>query len=301
MASKMLRWFGIVVASVLVLVIAIILAGRVVSGRRIAKVHAASASREISIPADSAAVARGEHLVRAVSGCVGCHGEDLSGTVMIDVKPLGRVAAANLTRGKGGIAAGRTDADLARALHRGVRPDGTSLWIMPSEAYVHMSAEDIGAVVAYLRQLPAADHELPANELRYVGRVLLMLGKLPLLSAELTPDAPYPPAIPPDTTAAYGRYLANIGGCTGCHGPSLSGQAAGGGPDMPPSSNITPTGIGSWSQADFVRALREGKRPSGVPINEAMPWKVFGKMTDQELQALWAYLRTVPPKEFTAR
>jgi len=67
-------------------------------------------------------------------------------------------------------------------------------------------------------------------------------------------------------------------------------------PNLPPASNLTPTGLGAWSQADFFTALREGKRPDGRVLDEFMPWKSFAKMTDNELTALWLYLKSVPPK-----
>jgi hypothetical protein len=57
-------------------------------------------------------------------------------------------------------------------------------------------------------------------------------------------------------------------------------------------------GIGSWTVMDFVRAMREGKRPNGASINEFMPWRLLGRMTDEELEALWLYLQSVPPRAF---
>ena len=72
-----------------------------------------------------------------------------------------------------------------------------------------------------------------------------------------------------------------------------------GDPDMPIVANITPheTGLKGWSENDFIRALREGKRKDGTAIDNAMPWKVYGQMTDTEIKAVWAYLQTVPPLE----
>ena len=67
-------------------------------------------------------------------------------------------------------------------------------------------------------------------------------------------------------------------------------------PDLPLASNLTPAGLGAWTEADFVRALREGRRPDGSAINEFMPWRGYGAMTDSELRALWLYLRSVPPR-----
>ena len=120
-----------------------------------------------------------------------------------------------------------------------------------------------------------------------------------LLPAELIDhNAPRPTGVTPGETVEYGQYLAV--GCSGCHGPGYSGgPIPGTPPEFPPAANITPdktTGIGNWSKADFVKALREGKRPDGTDINPFMPWKNFSQMTDQEVGALWLYLQTVPPK-----
>jgi cytochrome c553 len=94
-----------------------------------------------------------------------------------------------------------------------------------------------------------------------------------------------------------GQHIAQV--CRGCHGPHLSGGKLDGDPDMPLVANITPheTGLKSWSEGDFIRALREGKRKDGTAINKAMPWQAYGQMSDTELKAVWAYLQTVPPLE----
>jgi hypothetical protein len=68
-------------------------------------------------------------------------------------------------------------------------------------------------------------------------------------------------------------------------------------PDFPDSQNLTPAAIGSWQEADFFRAIREGKRPDGSVLADFMPWRTYAKMSDVELSALWAYLRTLPPVE----
>jgi len=66
-------------------------------------------------------------------------------------------------------------------------------------------------------------------------------------------------------------------------------------PSFPDSQNLTPANLGKWTNADFRRALREGKRPDGSNIDKFMPWPAFSKMTDEEIDALWAYLQTLPP------
>lgn len=257
------------------------------------------------IPSDSASVARGRHLSRAISKCVDCHDNDLGGKVVFDAMPMARVVAPNLTSGRGGIANNRSDDDFLRAIRHGIGVGGRALVLMPARNYWHMGDEDAAALVAYLRTLPAVDREVPPTAFGLVGRVLVLKGDLnPMFEAKAM-DHMAKRAAPPaaDTTADYGRYLAEIGGCTGCHGPSLSGgPVPGAPPDTPPSANITPEGIGTWTEQDFFKALREGVRPNGTPIDTTMmPVPLTREMTDLETKAIYMYLRTVPPKPLGGR
>lgn len=252
----------------------------------------------IPVPTDSASVARGEHLARAVTDCMLCHGDDLGGKVYADMGPMGLMAGPNLTRGRGGVGGSRSDADWVRAIRHGVRQDSTSLILMPSEVFAYLSVQDLGAIIAYLKQLPAVDREPPLSHFRPLGRALLAAGKLNILVAPKTPDVPLLAEVPRESTKEYGQYLANISGCHGCHGFGLSGGKVAGPPGLPPASNLTPTGMSSWTEADFARLMRQGKRPDGTVINEFMPWRVFANMTDDEVHAIWLYLQSVPPKPF---
>jgi mono/diheme cytochrome c family protein len=252
------------------------------------------------IPRDSTAIARGRHLSRAISKCVECHGNDLGGQVVFDALPMARVVAPNLTSGRGGIAGDRSDDDFLRAIRHGIGPGGRALVLMPARNFWHMGDDDVGSLIAYLRTVPAVDRELPPTSFGLVGRLLLVKGDLnDMFEAKKMDHAkrrPPPPAA--DTTADYGHYLAEIGGCTGCHGASLSGgPLPGAPPDAKPSSNITPEGIGTWTEADFFKALREGVRPNGTAIDSTqMPIRLTREMTDLETKAIYMYLRTVPPK-----
>jgi mono/diheme cytochrome c family protein len=256
------------------------------------------------IPRDSASIARGRHLSRAISKCVDCHGSDLGGQVVFDALPMARVVAPNLTSGRGGIGGSRTDDDFLRAIRHGIGLGGRALVLMPARNYWHMGDDDVSSLIAYIRTLPAVDRELEPTKFGLVGRMLVLKGDLdPLFEAKAMDHAakrPPPPAA--DTTADYGHYLANIGGCTGCHGPSLSGgKLPGAPPDAKPASNITPEGIGSWTEQDFFRAMREGVRPNGTPIDSTMmPIPLTREMTDLETKAIYMYLRTVPPKAMGA-
>jgi cytochrome c553 len=254
----------------------------------------------VPVAADSATLARGRHLATAIGKCVLCHEADFGGQLMGDSPVFFRLAASNLTGGKGGVASRYNDATLARAIRHGIRSDGRPLYFMPSEAFAPMSDEDVGALVAYIRSLPPVDRELPTPRMGPMARIIYLTSDFPLLPARTIDHAKTAPrSVTPAETAEYGGYLAKIDACTSCHGPCLSGGKLG--PDKP-AANLTPAGIGSWTEADFVRALREGMRPSGVPIDStAMPWPLAGRMSDAELHALWLYLRSVPAKPFGNR
>jgi mono/diheme cytochrome c family protein len=268
---------------------------------RLQRVHPVTVVVPRTIPADAAAVARGKHVAGAMGSCTLCHGQDLGGEMLSDDGPMGTLAAPNLTSGKGGLGATFTDADWVRGIRHGVHRDGTTLLIMPCEAFVHMNERDLGDLIAYLKQLPPVDREMPRVHLSPIGRTLLVLGKFSVLIAEKTPRLPYPAVVEPGPTAAYGRYLANFTGCHGCHGFGLSGGRVAGPPDVPPASNLTPdptTGIAQWTQDDFARALRQGVRPDGRSIDTFMPWPYFAGLTDDEVTALWLHVRSVPPRPF---
>src|SRR6185369_12648665 len=104
-------------------------------------------------------------------------------------------------------------------------------------------------------------------------------------------------------TVEYGRYMVSVAGCYGCHGDGLSGgKIPGTPPEFKPPANITPKGIGHYTEADFFTALREGKRPGGTPLDtNYMPVRWTRLMTDDETRAIFAFLKTVPPKEYGGR
>lgn len=233
-----------------------------------------------------------------IRGCNDCHGADMGGNTIIDQFPIGRISGSNLTRGQGGVAARyATDEAWARAILHGVGDDGRPLLIMPSQEFQGLTDGDVAALIAYLRSLPPVDRQPPANAVWPVGRALFAAGMIPVAAEVIDHDVPRA-QVQPAPTAEYGARISGV--CTGCHGPGLSGGKAPGEPaDWKPSANLTPdraTGLGTWSEADFIRAMRTGVRPDGTAIDPRMPWKAFGQMNDVELRALWAYLQTVPVK-----
>ena len=284
---RWLRWTGRLLAGLVLLIVLAVAAVYAISSAAIRKTYDFPDST-VRAATDSASLAWGRHLLEAVGKCQDCHDGDLGGKIMVDEPAFGRLAATNLTRGRGGIA-DYTDADLERAIRHGVGPDRRPLIFMPSEAYGALTDEDLAALIGYLRTFAPVDREHPEPRVGPVARALYTVGNFPLLPVEITPhDAPRQPR-KPGVTAEYGEYLATIGGCRSCHGQALAGDAN---PDAP---DLTAGRLKDWTEEDFFRALREGKRPDGTAIDPVkMPWLRSGLMTDDEIRAVWAYMRSLP-------
>jgi mono/diheme cytochrome c family protein len=256
-----------------------------------------------AVSAEPELVEKGRHLAMT-RGCTDCHSADLGGMLMMDEPGVALVSASNLTRGLGGVGSKYSDADWERAIRHGVGVNGKALAIMPSKEYFGFGEDDTEALIAYLKTLPPVDREHPARKLGPIGRALLATGMLPRFSAEVIDHrAVRSPAPPEGETVEFGAYLAMM--CAGCHGDNFAGGSASGPPGSPPSPNLTPdrtAGIGTWTEADFFRALREGRRPDDSEIQrEFMPWTAFANMTDTELRALWLYFTSIPPVQTASR
>jgi mono/diheme cytochrome c family protein len=295
---SVLRWSGRIGLSLVVLLA--LAAGTVYAlSARLMNERFEVPAHPIAVRTDSATIARGAHLA-TIRGCTDCHGANLRGNVMLDDPAVGRIAGPNLTAG--GRGRDLTDADWERAVRHGVRRDGSALAVMPANEFNVFTDEDLAAIVAYARSLPADPNVAPATSPGPVLRALHAAGEVPLLPAKaIDHAAPHAATIAVEPTVAYGQYIAV--GCQGCHNPSFSGgKIPGTPPDWKPSANITPAGIGHYSEADFITALRTGRRPDGSAIDPQMPIATMtSKMTDTELRAMYAYLRTVPAKQYGER
>ena len=295
--KKVLKWVGIVLGGLigLVLLLAVILfaKARVEFGTKY-QVQVDS----VAIPTDSASIERGHHLATIL--CMECHAADMGGDPhFFEGGALGSASAPNLTSGQGGLGADFTDADFVRVIRRGVKPDGTSVFIMASQNFVYLSDQDLGDLIAYIRALPPVDRQTPQPHVRqtFLGGVLYGAGAFGhLLRASTIEQMGDIPAAPqPGLTADYGRYLVDINGCRDCHGAQLAGGKPSA-PGSPLAPNLTPGGeLRAWTEVDLINTLRTGVTPSGTHLpNEFMPWKFKGQMTDDELKAIWAYLQSLP-------
>lgn len=254
--------------------------------------------------ADSAALARalerGEHLVSSRFACSECHGEDFGGGVMVDDPMMATILGPNITGGAGGLVADYTPADWDRIVRHSVMPDGRPS-IMPSQEFAQMSDQELSDIIVVIRSAPSVDAEVPAPQFGPIGTVLVATGGLPL-SADLIGDHQvshdvFPPMA--EASVEFGAHLASV--CTGCHGADLSGgKVPGGDPSWPAAANLTPVtgGFGDWSYEQFVTVMQQGVRPDGTTLVEPMVAVVnfAANMTDTEMEALWAYLRSIPAK-----
>ena len=288
---RFIKWVAGLVGVVVLAALGLYAVAYFKSEQAMARTYAIS-DPPLAIARDAGTLARGKHLF-TTRGCGECHGDAGEGKLLFDAGPVAKVVPPNIT--SGGRLKGASADQIAAAVRHGVGANGRPLVFMPSEDYHEMSDEDVGALAAYVLSLPASANDPGPLEVRPLGRVLYLFGKFPLLPAEKldhSPRARTAPAVA--ATAEYGKYLAQA--CTGCHGANFAGQhVPGTPPEFPDSQNLTPASIGAWQEADFFRAIRTGKRPDGSTIDKFMPWETYAKMSDVELSALWAFLKTLPP------
>ncbi len=276
--KKLFQWTGIVLGGLFVL---IAIAGLVLypmGMKKLNRTYAILAVETVNVPADANAVARGKHIA-TIWACTRCHGENLSGSVITSdpiqgsVPLFGTIPASNLTSGKGGIAASYTDTDWVRAIRHGVMPDGGVEALMYD--YSTMSDQDLGDLIAYLKQAPPVDISYP--EMRY-GPILPVVSNIGLLTPaaeKINHSASRPVNPEPSPTSEYGRYLSAV--CTACHGTLIG--------------NVVKT----WKQDEFIHTFQTGVLPDGKQFGPTMSSNTFREMTDTELTALWLYFTNPKP------
>ena len=289
---------GSAVACVGVLLVTVLGVVMLAAERRISRVFEVDAG-SVPVLESAETLARGKHLVEVVGQCATCHGDDLGGMEQADDPWLGRLWGSNLTPGRGGLG-DRTDSDLVRSIRHGVKRDGTPVLMMPALNFYHLSDEDLGAIIAHLRRLPAVDRDTPTARLGLVSALAIVSDRVPdLIPAEVL--ASRPPRIDgarPAATSRYGAYLVETGGCRVCHRQDLRGGLHPLSlPGEPPPPDLTAAGpLAAWSEQEFMNAMRTGVTPDGRRIDpEWMPWPAFAGMTDLEMRAIFLYLRSLTP------
>ena len=276
--KKFIQWTGIVLGGLFVL---IAIAGLVlysVGMKKINQTYPNMAVETVNVSIDADAVTRGKHIA-TIWACTRCHGEDLSGMVIKNdplsgmVPLLGTISAPNLTSGKGGVASSYTDMDWVRAIRHAVMPESEGEILMFD--YSTMSDQDLGDLIAYLKQIPPVDTNYPEMSDGPVLPILAAAGLLPPAADKIDHKAPRPVDPMSGATVEYGRYLSAV--CTACHG------------------NLIGNVVKTWKQDEFIHTFQTGILSDGKQFGPTMSSSTFREMTDTELNALWLYFTNARP------
>lgn len=257
---------------------------------------------------------RGKYLMEGVLACANCHAvldakgqplasKGLSGGRLFDEPPF-KAYAANITPDAETGIGKWTDAQLGKAIREGVRPDGSIIGPpMPIEFYRHLSDADLAAIVGYLKAQPGVKNAVEKS----TYNMPLPPNYGPPVKSVHTPS--------PKDTVKYGQYLANIGHCMECHTPrgdkgtlvhdrlGAGGQVFKGPWGTSISRNLTPheSGLKGWSDAQIAHAIREGVSKDGAHLGPPMAFAWYKNISDTDMSALIAYLRSLKPQAFAGK
>jgi hypothetical protein len=277
---------------------------------------------DITVEATKARLERGEYLVNHVVMCTDCHSSrdwtKFAGPIVMGTEGKGgdtfgeemgipgKITPKNITPASLGT---WSDGEIIRAITCGVNKDNDVIFpIMPFSNYNQLSEEDLYSIVAYIKSLKPIDNKTPERELNFPLNFIIKT----LAIEHYTPkEAPNKSDI-----INYGKYLVTIASCGDCHTPSKEGEVvpgmefAGGGDFNLPwgiirPANLTPdieTGIGSLTKEDFIKKFKyyDSETGKNIPVkssefNSVMPWTLYAGMSEEDLGAIYEYLKTVKP------
>ncbi len=310
MFKKILKWTGIIVLSVLLMLVI------VVSLRQDLDFEAPYPS--VSSSTDSAMLERGRYLVYGPAHCADCHSDPskrdsinkgfevvLAGGNKFEL-PFGTIYTKNITPDMETGIGEWTDQEIARTLRYGVNRRGKA--VVDFMPFHNTSDEDLSAIISFLKSQQPVKNKIPEHEFNAIGKILKAF-----IIKPVGPNGDVPVSVPADSTAGYGYYMANnIANCSGCHTPRsmMTGAPIGrefsGGNNIdgflvPDISSASGSRINNWSQEQFIQRFRKGRLIEKSP----MPWGSFSRMSDTELKAIYKYLNsletTKPSNENLAR
>jgi mono/diheme cytochrome c family protein len=284
------RWIGGVLASLFTLVFAAVGVIAIIGTMKFLAPPTTPVP-DLKVAGTPQQVERGHYIVNAL--CAECHsvshqlplsgGADMGKEIPI---PVGSFTPPNLT--PAGPLKDWSDGEIWRELRTGVDDEGHHLVIMSTVPVRNLGDDDIKAVIAYLRSQPAVQNKTPdpPDQPSFLGVVLFGAGKLPQGLPPVPDSITAPPRGP---TAEYGKYIVDYTGCRDCHGETL----AGGDPHSlsPHGPSLLP--VRHWTLEQFMTALRTGVNPVGHTLSDQMPWRVLGRLDDNDLTAVYKYLASV--------
>ena len=283
-----LKWGGVGLTALLTagvsLTIALMIAGLV-------KLHTRSAPvPSLEVAGTSEQIQRGQSI--AGSFCDACHsrtgtltgGADIAKDISI---PIGSLVSSNLT--PAGPLSRWSGGEVFRAIRNGVDAEGRWLIVMSYTNAGRLSDDDIQALIAYIRsRSPAGEVTVnPLDQLNPLGVIMLGAGLLPAGKPVFNGIITAPPKSP---SVEYGEYILSYQDCGECHGANLTGGVQGQLAPIGPSLSV----VKGWTLGEFVATMRTGVDPGGHELSNQMPWRPIGKMDDEELAAVYAYLTHRP-------
>jgi mono/diheme cytochrome c family protein len=271
-------------------------------------------------------IERGNYLANHVAACIHCHSQrdfsKYSGPVVPGTEGGGGLLFDhNLFDGIPGTLYGRnitpdpetgigtwTDEDILKAITQGINKKGDTLFpIMPYASFNRLAKEDLMSIIAYIKTLKPIKNKVP-------DRMLMIPVSLAYPGPALQPSVEGNKRPPESDQVKYGEYINTMADCASCHTPFAKGQPdfsriyAGGnlfhlGNGKVNSANITPdtaTGLGLWTEEKFMNKFIPYREEKGYNYdpgtqNTIMPLSDFAGMKDEDLKAIYAYLRTVKP------
>jgi mono/diheme cytochrome c family protein len=291
------KWGGAIGAAIPTLLFAFA-GGAAVKGMLYAYARLGRPVQQMTVDRSAERVARGEHIANSL--CAGCHslnesvplsgGKNLSDDAGM---PLGDITPVNLT--PAGPIKAWSDGEVFRAIREGVDPQGHRLVVMATLGVRNLSDDDIQSVIAFLRSQQPVDHVTPSERLSLLAMIMAGVGMIPKAEGEPPVNVNAPAR---GRTAEYGQYVVGWFGCWECHGPNLTGGKGGVGP--PPGPNLH--AVKGWTEAQFIAALRTGTTPFGKKLDpNQMPWKTAGRLDDDELGAVHAYISQLASAALSTR
>lgn len=279
----------------------------------------------VTIPTDSVRVANGKYLANSVAVCMDCHSSrdwtKFSGPMITESAGQGgerfdqqfgfpgKFFSKNITPAE---LKNWTDAEILRAVSSGVTKDNKALFpVMPYLSYNHVDENDLLDIIAYVRTVKPIENKVEASVPDFP--MSLIMKTIPKKAEFVTK-----PSV--DNKNEYGKYLVTLGACAECHtkqedGKPIPGMDFAGGFEFKVptggtaiSANITPdkeTGLGKWTEDDFVTRFKKYSAESGyVPVtvqtntfNTVMPWSMYSNMKTDDLKAIYTYLQSIKPVE----
>ncbi|WP_432708337.1 c-type cytochrome [Pedobacter sp.] len=275
---------------------------------------------DLKVKRTSENLENGRYLANHVTVCMDCHSKrdwTKFAAPIADVYPGGGGEVFNKQMGFPGTfyssnitpaALGNwTDGEIFRAVTTGVSKDGRALFsLMASHRFGRMDQDDINDIIVYLRSLKAVDRKIPESQIDFP--VNFLINTMPQKASFVEKPKP-------TDTLRYGAYLVNAAGCVDCHskmddmGGLIKGTEFGGGMvfKMPGGVLTTPnitadaTGIGSWTNDQFITRFKTfaspnytASRVAATEMNTPMPWSMYGGMKESDLEAIFIYLKQVP-------